>query len=229
LGRCGRLGLAKLGKEDRDRLLSLPFKLIPNRHRLGLIDDRMRERLLDARREFAADLPTGLRDAVEFFNTARYNAASTIMDNILFGKVAYGQAMAVDRVGGLIREVVDDLRLRSTVIEVGLDFTVGIGGSRLSHAQRQKVAIARCLLKRPDLLIVNQAIAALDSNAQVAVLDKVLTHRKGKGVIWVLHRANMADRFDHVMVLRNGRVVEQDGFAALDRDGSTLRALLAAD
>ena len=189
----------------------------------------MAARILEARRAFAENLPEAMRHAVEFFDAARYNAASTLLDNILFGKVAYGQAGAADRVGELIHEVVDDLNLRGTVVEVGLDFGVGIGGSRLSSAQRQKLALARCLLKRPDLLIVNQTTASLDSGSQTKVLDNILTQLKGKGLVWVLHRASMAARFDYVIVLQNGRVIEQDTFEALNREGSALHALMQED
>jgi ABC-type multidrug transport system fused ATPase/permease subunit len=52
------------------------------------------------------------------------------------------------------------------IIEVGLDYAVGIAGSRLSPAQRQKVGLARGLLKRPDLVILNEATAALDGSTQ---------------------------------------------------------------
>lgn len=229
LQRCAKAGLDELSKQDRDGLLSLPFKLIPARHRLGLIDAPMTDRILQARRAFAENLPEELQNAVEFFDASRYNAASTLLDNILFGKVAYGQAAAADRVGQLIHEVVDDLNLRGTVVEVGLDFGVGIGGSRLSSAQRQKLALARCLLKRPDLLVVNQATAALDSAGQTKVMDNILAHSKGKGVIWILHRASMSGRFDYVIVLQNGRIIEQDSFEALNREGSALHTLMQAD
>src|SRR5213075_1045626 len=91
------------------------------------------------------------------------NPAATIQDNILFGKVAYGQAKASARVGQLIAEVLEELGLRPVVMEVGLEYSVGVGGGRLTGAQRQKLAIARNLVKRPDLLIVNDATGALDS------------------------------------------------------------------
>jgi ABC-type taurine transport system ATPase subunit len=54
------------------------------------------------------------------------------------------------------------------VLEVGLDFEVGVGGARLSQAQRQKLGLARALVKRPDMLVVNDATAAL--RAKVAAL-----------------------------------------------------------
>ena len=101
--------------------------------------------------------------AIEFFDPAAYNAATTLQDNILFGKLAYGQARAAQRVGKLIVEILDELELRRAVLEVGLEFSVGVGGARLSQGQRQKLAIARALLKRPDLLILNDATAIFDT------------------------------------------------------------------
>ena len=127
-----------LGEEDRRRLLSLPFLLQPARHRLGVVDDDLRRRLLAARRRFAASLPESLRSRIQFFDAQRYNAAASIQDNILFGKVAYGQARAAERVKGLVTEVIDELGLRSAVIEAGLDYQVGIGGGRLGPSSARR-------------------------------------------------------------------------------------------
>ena len=87
----------------------------------------MEERLLAARRAFAAGLPAPLRGAVEFYDFERYNSAATLQDNILFGRLVYGQAQAEQRIGTLIAEVLDELGLRDSVIEVGLEYNVGVG------------------------------------------------------------------------------------------------------
>ncbi|MCH7931980.1 MAG: ATP-binding cassette domain-containing protein [Proteobacteria bacterium] len=229
LGRVDRDSLDTLNDEERHRLLSLPFMLIPARHRLDIIDEPMQARLLEARAAFAETLPDALRGAVEFFDAERYNAASTLQDNILFGKLAYGQAQAEARIGGLISEVIDDLGLRDTVIEVGLDFEVGIAGGRLSSAQRQKLAIARAVLKRPDVLIISEATATLDGATQNKIMANLLEEFKGRALIWALHRPSAASQFDRVIVLRAGRIVEQGEFGELDRPDSYLTELIAAE
>jgi ABC-type multidrug transport system fused ATPase/permease subunit len=226
LQRADRNNLRALAVEDRTRLMSLPFKLVMARHRLGVIDDAMKRRILEARRVFAADLPAGLQGAIAFFDVARYNAAANLQDNILFGKVAYGQAQAVERVGALIREVVEELGLLDTVASVGLEYPVGIAGSRLNGAQRQKLALARAMIKRPDLLILDEATASLDSASQARIMDALLADFEGRGLIWVLHRAAPAERFDYLLVIRQGRVAERGTFRELDREGSVLRQLL---
>ncbi len=229
LGRIGRDGGNALSTGERTMLLSLPFRIVPARHRLDVITDNMKARVLEARRAFADDLPETLAGSVEFFDAGRYNAAATLQDNILFGKLAYGQARGVERVGALISEVVDALDLRPAVMEVGLDFQVGIGGARLSGSQRQKLAIARAVLKRPDILILNEATAALDSASQASLLEGLLEEFKGRGLIWALHRAGLARHFDRVLVMRSGKIAQQGTFDELDREGSDLRELLEAE
>ena len=216
-------------EEDRLRLRSLPFKLIPARHRLGLLTEDIQAKALKAREIFAETLPEKLRGEVEFFDPGRYNRAATLQDNILFGKVSYGEANAAAKLSTLIGEVLDSLSLRDAVMVAGLDHAVGVGGARLSAAQRQKVNMARCLIKRPELFIVNEGISNLDGAAQRRVLEAVLAEMKGRGVIWSLHRPGFARHFDHVIVLKGGRAVEQGSFAELDKESSAMRALLETE
>ena len=229
LGRIGEEGTVALSKQDRAQLLSLPFKLIPARHRLDVLDESMQKRILEARRVFRADLPAEAEQQVEFFDPQRYNAAASVQDNILFGKIAYGEADAPVRIPSILAEVVDALSLRQTVIDVGLDYNVGTGGSRLSLAQRQKAAIARTVLKRPDLLILNEATAALDGQAQSKVSKGLKDEFAGRGIIWVLHRASLARNFDRILVLSNGKLQEQGSPADLDGTGSLMSLLVAAE
>jgi len=228
LQRADRNALAGLALEDRKRLMSLPFKLVQARHRLGVIDEALKAKILAARHAFAAELPTQLKGAIEFFDAQRYNAAANLQDNILFGKVAYGQAEAQERAGRLLREVIDDLGLRRQVAEVGLGFQVGIAATRLGSQQRIKLALARAVMKRPDLLVLSEATAALDPASQQHLLDGLLTEFAGRGVIWSAHRADMANRFELVLVLQKGKVVEQGSFAELNQENTRLHALLNA-
>ncbi|HLI10222.1 MAG TPA: ABC transporter ATP-binding protein [Alphaproteobacteria bacterium] len=229
LTRIDRGSLANIRAEDRTRLLNLPFKLVEARHRLDLIDDGFKARLLQARQVFAKKLPPELAGAVAFFEAGRYNAAATIQENVLFGKLAYGQAHGAQHVGALIREVLEALGLRGTVMGVGLESNVGTAGSRLVPAQRQKLAIARAVLKRPDLLVLNDALAPLDSSAQSKLLDSLRAEFKGRGLFCVLNRVTLARNFDRVLVMRAGKIVEQGSFDALNREGTAFREFLQAE
>lgn len=226
LSRTERQAPSEISAADRTLLLSLPFRVIPAQHRLGVIGEEMQTRLLEARAAFEADLPDSLRDSVEFFDPERYNAAASLQDNILFGKVVYGQAEAAARIGDLIGETLDALDLRSAVLEAGLAFEVGVGGGRLTSAQRQKLAIVRALMKRPDLLVLNEATSAMDPAVQDRIARAILDEREGRGVVWNVNRPALAAQFAQVAVMDDGRLVEIGSFADLDREGSVLRRLL---
>jgi putative ABC transport system ATP-binding protein len=229
LTRIARDGMESLRPEDRTQLLSLPFKVSPARHRLGVITDDIKSGVLQARRMFAEGLPAELAASIEFFDADKYISAASLQDNILFGKLAYGQAQGADRVGALIADVIDSLGLRAEVLEAGLDFQVGIGGSRLSGSQRQKMAIARAIIKQPEFLILNEATAGLDAASQVSVMEAIFKEFEGRGIIWAIERASMARRFDYIVVMRGGKVVEQGKIADLDVEGRVLRELMDAE
>jgi len=226
LGRAAR-GLDSLTESDRQRLTALTFKMIPARHRLGLIDEPIRERLIEARRAFAANLPNDLVGEIAFFDAAAYTPGATIQDNILFGKLVYGQANATSRVGALIAEILDEMGLRDTIMLVGLDAETGSGGSRLSPAQRQKIAIARALLKRPEILLVHDATVTLDAATQARILDNVLSVCKGKTVIWTSSNPAIAEKFERVAILEGGSVVETGSYEELaGKPGGTLARMM---
>ena len=226
VARTSNQDAGEMREEDRLRLRSLPLKLIPARHRLGLITDDIKAKVLKAREYFAENLPEDLRGAVEFFDPAAYNKAATLQDNILFGKVAYAEANAATKLSRLVGEVLDALGLRDAVMVAGLEFSVGVAGARLSAAQRQKVSIARCLLKRPALFVINEGISNLDGAAQRRVLEAVQKEMQGRGVIWSLHRPGFASSFDHVIVMKGGKVADQGRFEDVNKDGSAMRSLL---
>lgn len=226
LSRVASVGLERIPESERNLLLGLPFKLVVTKHRLGLIDDALEGRILQARRHFADNLPPDMRDAIAFFDPDAYNSAASLQDNILFGKIATSQAGGAVQIGALMRQILDELRLRSLVLRIGLSYQVGTGGSRLSVPDRQKVAIGRALLKNPTVLILDQASAVLDPAAQNRLVTQVLSCRTGRSVFWVLNRVDQAERFDHVLVMDQGRLVEQGAYDELLNRDSAMRRLL---
>jgi putative ABC transport system ATP-binding protein len=226
LAKVSEVGLERIDARDRDRLLSLAFMLIATRHRLGLIDEPFEARILVARKYFSEHLPAELRGAVEFFDPAAVNHALSLQDNILFGKVMTTQAGASANISQLLRQVLDQHDMRAMVISVGLDFQVGVGGARLPAADRQKIAIARALLKRPAILVFDQAEATMDPSTQKRVVGKILEWSRDRCVIWVLQRLELSEMFDRVLILQRGRVAEQGGYAELKSKGGVLDELI---
>ena len=218
--------MAQLGEEDRQRLMALPFGYSEARHRLSLIEGETESRFIEVRKRFGERMAAEDPGAVEFYDPDSYSAAASLMDNILFGRVAYGRAQADETIGKVVTEVLQAHGLCDRVIEVGLDFNVGIAGKRLGGAQRQKLAIARAILKQPDVLILNEATTALDGAAQARLMEAVIEVRKGRGLFWTLPTPGAAARFDRVLVMDGGRLVEQGRFDELDQSGGAMGKLM---
>ena len=227
LARSERLGLENMSTEDSNQFLSLPFKLIPARHRLDLITNDIQKRILEARKLFAEEIGDELRGEIEFFEAGHYNRSSSIQDNILFGKIALDKANAIEEVNHLVTEIIDQENLRPVIINAGLNSQAGLAGSRLSQGQRQKLSIARALLRRPDHLILNEATSSLDSGSQTIVMSNLLSEMKGRNITWALQRASLAENFDRVLVLSGGQVVEDGSFQDLvKKEDSVINDLL---
>jgi ABC-type multidrug transport system fused ATPase/permease subunit len=194
---------------DLELVMSLPFKLVPARHRLGVFAAETEQRLLSARELFADYLPAEHQDAIAFFDAETYNTAASIQDNILFGKLAYGRQQAHAAIAALIDAVIDEFGLRAPIVEVGLDYDVGVGGRALSAAQRQKLALARNLIKRPDLLILDQALAALEPRSQDVVRHRLIENVVDFGIVWLQGEDDPIEGFDRLIRFEAGRVQEQ--------------------
>jgi putative ABC transport system ATP-binding protein len=203
---------ARAGRADRSRFLRLALSYIEPRDRLGLLTEELETGIVEARHAFHDELGE-LQSMIAFYDPATYNDAASLQDNILLGRVAFGVASASKRVSDFVRAIVDDLGLRDIAFRAGLSFDVGPAGKRLSRGQRQQLSLARALLRRPDLLIAHRALAALDGQSQLLVLDRILSHARGAGdhrfgVIWALENPRFAEMFDRVLVLEHGKLVE---------------------
>ncbi|MGD8577689.1 MAG: cyclic nucleotide-binding domain-containing protein [Lysobacterales bacterium] len=210
LRRAEAQGLDSLPVADCERLMALPFRLVEAQDHEGLIDQGIKERLLDARRLFADNLPDDAKRSIQFFDIDTYNAASTIADNILFGKIASTRAGSAAQIGGLISEVVEELDLREAVILAGLEYQIGTGGARLTAAQRQKLAVARCLLKRPEILILNEALSSLETAAQDRVLSRIKDEMEGRSLILFEPHEERKREFAKILVMDKGRIVDKE-------------------
>lgn len=210
--RIQNLEFAQTGVEDRSMIMRLPFAYVEPQHRFGLLDEDLMKRLVKARKAFRENLPAKYHDIIEFYDPERYNRVSSIQDNLLLGRVSHGVAGGPERVKNIIHDIIKELDLTDEILSVGLDFNVGSGGKRLTIIQRQKLGIARALIKRPDFAIFNKALGALDQRQQETIVDRVIADSREQdppyGLMWVLGNAKLADRFSRVVVFDQGNLVE---------------------
>ncbi len=85
----------------------------------------------------------------------------------------------------------------------------------LSGGQRQRVAIARALLTNSPLLLLDDALSAVDTGTQTSILQHLRAARIGRSVLIVSHRLSAVADADHIVVLRNGKITEQGTHVSL--------------
>ena len=134
------------------------------------------------------------------------------VDNV-FGSVAV-RAGAVDRVNGLLREILEELDLSYAVLERGLTYDIGSGGRRLSLSQRQQLGMARVLLRNPEFLIVNHGLNALDNRTVEKIIQGILAIAGAKaggfGVLWITSTDSHAANFERVLRFERGALVSDE-------------------
>jgi ATP-binding cassette subfamily B protein len=97
----------------------------------------------------------------------------------------------------------------------GLDTQVGEGGGRLSGGQRQRVSIARAFLRDTPILLLDEATAALDAEAEAAVQEALERLMKGRTTLVIAHRLSTVRRADRIVAMRDGVAVESGDHASL--------------
>ena len=91
----------------------------------------------------------------------------------------------------------------------GYDAQVGERGVKLSGGQRQRIAIARVLLKNSPILVLDEATSALDSEAEAAIQQSLFTLMENKTVIAIAHRLSTIAAMDRLVVMDQGKIIEQ--------------------
>jgi ATP-binding cassette subfamily B protein len=146
-----------------------------------------------------------------------------LFDTTVAANVRLGRPEASD---AEVRAAIDDLGLGPWVdsLPEGLGTTVGQRGERLSVGERQLVALARGYLADPGCLILDEATSAVDPATEVRLRNAIERLTAGRTAITVAHRLAAAEHADLVLVMRDGRLVEQGSHAALlEADGTYAR------
>ncbi|WP_243375236.1 ABC transporter ATP-binding protein [Microvirga solisilvae] len=202
-------GAQDLRREERTRLISLPLAYIEAKHRLGLLDDGLKERIVEARSFVRETLEKAGANGVEFLDPDRICAAAPLRDNLLFGRVNYQVADARHRVAEAVAAVIREFDLLEDVERIGLDHEVGTAGRLLSPQERASVNLVRCLVKRPDILVIDGALAPFDEERAQKILQALIELLDQQSLFMVLPNDRQAAAFDVQMRFSDGRIVAE--------------------
>lgn len=136
---------------------------------------------------------------------------TTVRENIIYG------VEETDNIDQKVYEVARMANALEFILDLpqGFDTVLGERGVRLSGGQRQRIAIARALLRNPEILILDEATSALDSVTEKLIQDSLEKLSKGRTVLVIAHRLSTIADADKVVVLEQGRIVEQGRYQDL--------------
>ncbi len=155
-----------------------------------------------------------LREAIAWVPQEPFLFSATIADNIALARADATRAEIVE--AARLADLDDDVRRLAD----GFDTRVGERGVTLSGGQRQRVAIARALLSNATLLLLDDALSAVDTGTEARILAHLRETRAGRTAIIVSHRLSAVVDADEIVVLKLGRIVERGTHAELlARDG----------
>ena len=150
-----------------------------------------------------------LRDVVGVVTQDPHLFHDTLRANLLYARPEASEAevlaaLAQAQIGHLVDELPD-----------GLDTVIGERGYRLSGGEKQRVALARLMLKAPDIVVLDEATAHLDSESEAAVQRALRETLAGRTSLVIAHRLSTVREADELLVIDDGRIVERGTHASL--------------
>lgn len=230
LSRCRGLRFEHIPREDRASIIALSLAYIEPIHRFGILTEPLMNQLVAARKLFHTDISDDIAKLIDVHDPERVTASATLLDNVLFGRIASQVADADAHIQAIVTELFRAAGLYENVLSLGLQFDVGAGGKRLSLAQRQKLNLARALMKRSDFTIFNRPLSALDQRVDEEITRGIVQRRNdaehASTILWVLSDPRVARIFDRVLFFQRGSLMGNGSYFELAQSNAAFRDFL---
>nr|WP_254444462.1 MULTISPECIES: ABC transporter transmembrane domain-containing protein [unclassified Ruegeria] len=213
-------GAAGLDNEQLANLLAVPFAI--SAEQIGpAFTDELKTRILELRASHSEELLQPLLDVFVPLDPEKAAPGLTVMENALFGKISQIGGSRSDEVRKLIVDVLSENGARPLVIELIFDVPVALGGQNLPALFAEPLAFTRATIKKPDILILDNALASYDMQTQVAVYKNLRALLPETTVIYLNDQFQNPQAFDMFVEIRQGRVVTDEGPGDVEEDSAS--------
>ncbi|MFK7834645.1 MAG: ABC transporter transmembrane domain-containing protein [Sulfitobacter sp.] len=206
-------GDAALSEQEFGLLLTVPFAFTAEQ--IGpAFPDSFKKEILRIRKTKGAQMRAVLGDLFVPITPDGYLPRLTILENLIYGRISAMAGLQADMVRDVVAALLEEHDLRQMVSINLFDVPTAIGGSNLPAAFQQRAAFGRAAIKRPDILILDQALVGQDAETQSQIRDRLSTLLPETTQIYINDDFARPEEFDLHVKIKNGRM---DGVAHSDR------------
>lgn len=202
-------GVGALGKADMALLMIIPFRI--SAEQIGVaFPDQMKTDILDLRRRHSRELQCRLEDLYAPLKPDRFASGLTVLENALFGKVSDAAGSKADELRKVVAQCITDAGLEPLIIGLIFEVPLSLGGGNLPALYAEPLALGRATIKKPDVLILDDALASYDVETQVSVYRNLRSLLPDTMLIYLSARFEIKRIFDAYFELEQGRIASDD-------------------
>ncbi|MDX2485622.1 MAG: ABC transporter transmembrane domain-containing protein [Pseudodonghicola sp.] len=202
-------GTEVLSGEDMALLFTVPFRISAEQIGPAFSDD-LKARILELRAGHAHELQDSLGDLFTPLDMAAFAPGLTVLENALFGKISEAAGSKADELRKVVAGVLAECGAQDLVIELIYDVPIALGGQNLPAIFAEPLAFSRATIKRPDILILDQALLSYDMQTQAAVFRNLRKLLPETTLIYINESFENESVFDLFLELRQGRLVSEE-------------------
>ncbi|MBJ6373632.1 ABC transporter transmembrane domain-containing protein [Sedimentitalea arenosa] len=203
-----------LTEEEEALLLTVPFLLTAEQ--IGpSFPDRFKEEIVELRKAKSEELRRHAGDLFVAVGPDVYVPRLTVVENGLYGRVSMMAGAKAGEIEDVVAEVLTEHDLRRKVAAIMYDLPTGLGGTNLPTVIQERAAFSRASIKRPDILILDKALASHDAESRQATREKLRDLLPDSTMIFMEDRFDNPDAYDLFVEIRGGRI---DGVARRSED-----------
>ncbi len=201
-----RSGKRKPPVAARQRFMALALDIVPARHRFVDMPEALADRFDTARDDLRKRVDEQAPDLFSWFDRDAYLAPASVLENLIFGQPRLDRVSSRETLETALSAYLREHGLENSVARIGLDFEVGVAGGRLTPQQRRTINFVRGLLKRPDVVVVEEvAQSPLVPDRLIAAIREQLPEAT---IVAGMSDGRLAGCFEKAILLKSGRIAE---------------------
>ena len=209
VARAKRLGkLQELDDATRASMMAVPFRI--SAEQIGeTFPVPLKRKILELREARGAELRDQARDTFLGLDESKVHPGLTVLENLIFGRLSRTREGEGEQVRKIVGDALIDAGLKGAVAILILDVEAGVGGANLPPLALERIAFVRAVIKRPDVLVLDQALASHDADSRLRTRERLRTLLPEATLIFLEPNFHRPDEYDVFLEIMDGQLVRK--------------------